>query len=68
MEKCKQWLSPLEVSKVYGISVSTLAKSRMVINGTSEETTIKIPYSKFGRYIKYNVSDIEDFLNSHKVN
>lgn len=66
MEDCKRWLSPQEVTKRYGISVSTLAKSRMLMNGSETSTELRIPFSKFGKYIKYDVLDIEEFLSLHK--
>lgn len=55
----KEWLTPLEVSKEYGFSVSTLAKWRM--------DNLHLPFSKMGKYIKYNRNDIEAFLESNKV-
>lgn len=54
-----QWLSPKQVNDAYGFSTSTLAKWRM--------DSINISFSRMGKYIKYKKSDIEDFIESHKV-
>ncbi len=55
----KEWLTPKEVKNEYGLSVSTLAKWRMV--------NINLQYSKIGKYIKYKRADIEAFLNNNIV-
>jgi hypothetical protein len=55
----KEWLTPLEVSKEYGFSVSTLAKWRM--------DNLHLSFSKIGKYIKYNRNNIQAFLESNKV-
>ena len=59
MEAQKEWLNPREVHLIYGLSVSTLAKWRML--------NLNLVFSKMGKYIKYKRSDIEAFLESHKV-
>ena len=53
----KEWLTPPEVNKVFGFSVSTLAKWRM--------TNKHLKFSKIGKFIKYKRSDIENFLQEH---
>jgi len=55
----QMWLSPRGVHEEYGLSVSTLAKWRM--------NEINLSFSRFGKYIRYNRSDIEAFITSHKV-
>ena len=55
----KEWISPFEVNKEFGFSVSTLAKWRM--------DNKHLPYSKIGKYIKYKRSDITAFLNSNMI-
>lgn len=55
----KQWLNPREVFNEYGFSISTLAKWRM--------SNLYIPYSKMGKYIKYQRADIEAFIKSNIV-
>ncbi len=59
MENIKQWLSPREVLKDYGFSVTTLAKWRM--------RNKYLAFSKVGKFIKYRRSDIENFLRSNNV-
>jgi len=55
----REWLSPLEVSKEFGFSISTLAKYRM--------KNIHLTYTKIGKYIKYKRSDIIEFLEAHSI-
>lgn len=55
----KEWLNPKEVSLEYGLSVSNLAKWRMINKHLS--------FSKVGKYIKYKRADIEVFLNDNVV-
>ena len=55
----RDWMSPLEVSKEFGFSVSTLAKWRM--------KNLHLKYSKMGKYIKYKRSDIVAFLEAHTI-
>lgn len=57
--KDKKWFSPDEFFEEFGISKSTQAKYRM---------KKKIPYSKIGsRYIRYDRSKIDAWLESHEV-
>ena len=55
----KEWLNPQGVKKRYGFSVSTLAKWRMLNKN--------LKFSKMGKYIRYDVADIEAFIESNKV-
>ena len=55
----KDWLSPVEVNKEFGFSVSTLAKYRM--------SNKYLKFSKIGKYCKYRRSDVEKFLNDNIV-
>ena len=57
MDFSKEWLTPREVYREYGLSVSSLAKWRM--------DRKNLPFTKFGKYIKYKRSDIEKFMESH---
>lgn len=59
MAELTAWLNPQGVFNRYKISVSTLAKWRM--------TKKNIRFFKDGKYIKYKVSDIEEYLNSNMV-
>lgn len=54
----KEWLSPLELEEEFGIKVSTQNKLRMAK---------KIPYSKFGKFVKYSRSKINQMLKDAEV-
>jgi len=54
----KKWLNPRELHQEYGFSLSTQAKYRM---------DRKIPFSKIGKYIRYNRDDINKWLSSNSV-
>lgn len=54
----KQWLSPQEVSREYGINMQSLARWRM--------EKLYLPFSKIGRFVKYNRDDVERFLKSNR--
>ena len=53
-----RWISPEEFCKEYGISTSTQAKWRM---------ERKIPYSKIGRFVRYNRDLIDEWLLAHQI-
>lgn len=57
----KRWLSPKELENEFGFSISSQAKMRMASNPS------KIPFSKIGRYIRYDREDINQWLEQHKV-
>ena len=59
MEVLTEWLKPQDVKREYGFSVSTLAKWRM--------DNKNLPFSKMGKYIRYQRSDIETFIESNRV-
>jgi len=59
MEALKEWLTPKEVNKEFGFSVSTLAKWRM--------NNLNLSFSKMGKYIRYRRADIEAFIESNLV-
>ncbi len=54
----KRWLSPFELEKEFGIKEGTQATLRM---------NKKIPFSKVGRFIRYDRHEIDKWLESHKV-
>ena len=54
----KEWLTPDELFEEYKISKSTQGKFRM---------DRKIPFSKIGKYIRYSRTEINKWLESHKV-
>jgi len=58
-EHIKEWLTPQDVNKEFGFSTSTLAKWRM--------KKINLSFSKMGKYIRYERSDVEAFIKSSKV-
>lgn len=55
----KKLLTEKEVSRRFGISCSTLQKHRF--------KGIGIPYVKFGRLVRYDIDDLYEFMNQHKV-
>jgi len=54
----KLWLTPKELESEYSISVSTQAKRRM---------DRKIPFSKVGKFIRYNRDEINQWLKDNEV-
>lgn len=54
----KEWLTPSDLKNEFGFSESTQAKYRM---------DRKIPFSKIGRYIRYNRNEINQWLKDHKI-
>jgi len=58
-ETNKRWLSPDEFEKEFGISKSTQAKYRLEKN--------KIPFSKIGKFIRYDRIKIDKWLESNEV-
>ena len=57
MEK-KKWLTPDELHREFGIAKDTQAKYRM---------ERKIPFSKIGKFIRYNRDHIDQWLSDHCV-
>jgi predicted DNA-binding transcriptional regulator AlpA len=54
----KEWLTPEELEREYGISITAQNRMRM---------ERRIPYSKIGKYVRYKRSDIEEWLETHKI-
>ncbi len=54
----KEWLTPEELQEEYGISIH--AQNRMRIER-------RIPYSKIGKFVRYKRSEIEKWLEDHKI-
>ena len=54
----KEFITPEELAREYGMSVSTQSKMR---------SAKKIPYHKIGSYVRYKVSDIHQWLDAAKV-
>jgi len=57
----KRWLNPSELEMAYGFSKSTQAKMRMHSNDSN------IPFSKIGKYIRYDRVAIDKWLEEHQV-
>lgn len=57
----KRWLSPSELEQEYGFSRSTQAKMRMASSQSS------IPFSKIGKYVRYDRFAIDKWLEDHQV-
>jgi len=56
-----QWLSPKQLCDEYGYGLSWQAKRRM------KNDTMKLPFYKTGGYIKYKRSEIEQWIEEHKI-
>lgn len=54
----KRWLNPTELSKEFGFSESNQAKLRM---------NNKIPFSKIGRYVRYDRLEIDKWLENNRI-
>lgn len=57
----KRWLSPDDLALEYGFSKSTQAKMRMASNSST------IPFSKIGKFIRYDRVAIDTWLMNHQV-
>ena len=56
-----RWLDPNGLEAEYGFSKSSQAKMRMLSNSST------IPFSKIGKYIRYDRHLIDTWLSSHQV-
>jgi hypothetical protein len=54
----KRWLNQKELLKEFGFGISNQAKLRM---------KNKIPFSKIGRYIRYDRLEINKWLENNKI-
>ena len=57
----KRWLTPKELQNEFGFSVSSQAKMRMTSNSST------IPFSKVGKYIRYDRVEIDRWLENHQI-
>jgi len=57
----KRWLSPSELEEEYGFSKSTQSKMRM------RSSASNLPYSKVGKFVKYDRIAIDKWLEAHKI-
>ncbi len=53
-----RWLSPKDFENIFGIKQSTQAKLRM---------NKMIPYSKIGKFIRYDIFQVNRWLEEHKI-
>jgi predicted DNA-binding transcriptional regulator AlpA len=56
----RMWLAEREVSEITGLSLSKLRQDRHKRQG--------IIYSKIGRSVRYELKDVEAFMQSYRVN
>ncbi|MBI5092934.1 MAG: helix-turn-helix domain-containing protein [Candidatus Hydrogenedentes bacterium] len=54
-------VSPSDAAKILNVAPITLAKWRCTKTGP------QIPYTKYGRYVRYSIRDLVQFLESNKV-
>jgi hypothetical protein len=59
MEKLPQYLTEKQVSESTGLSQKTLSQHRWKSTG--------LPYSKFGRSIRYKLDDVLAFMEAGRV-
>jgi len=57
----KRWLNPSELAEEFGISKSTQSKMRM------QSSESNLPFSKVGKYIRYDRVAIDKWLEDHKI-
>lgn len=57
----KRWLSPRDLEEEFGISQSSQSKMRMSSNSST------LPFSKIGKYIKYDRIEIDKWFENHRV-
>ena len=60
MEITPAYLTERQVAQLLGVGTSTLAKGR-------SWGTIALPYSKFGRSVRYSRADVEKFMAAHRI-
>ena len=54
-----EYITEVEVSNITKIALSTLRNHRFLNRG--------IPYVKFGRSVRYRLSDVIEFMEGHKI-
>lgn len=57
----KRWLTPYDLEGEYGFSRSSQAKMRMASSSSG------LPFSKIGKYIRYDRVAIDKWLEEHHV-
>jgi len=61
MSNKQHFITPEQAAKYLSVSVRTLAKWRSI-------GSPKIPYSKIGKCIRYNPSELDAYLTKHTYN
>lgn len=59
----KRWMTPHDLEIEFRISKSTQSKYRM----KKFRMKMSIPFSKIGKFIRYDRIEIDQWLKSHKV-
>ncbi len=59
MDSPKQYLTEKEVAQITRMALSTLRNDRSCGRG--------LPYIKVGRSVRYDLADVIEFMESHKV-
>lgn len=57
----KRWLTPSDVEQIYEITEEQQAKYR------TRKSKIKIPFSKIGKFVRYDRQDLDIWFEQHKV-
>lgn len=57
----KRWINPKELEERYHIKWNTQSKWRM------KNSKIKIPFSKIGKFVFYEINEIEKWLKDHAI-
>lgn len=67
----EQYLKPKEVAQMLGVSEIYLAKLRNEKYNKEKDGTLKanfLPFVKFGRSVRYKLSDIEHHIELNMIN
>ena len=59
MERALKWIGEREVAQITGRGLQTLRNDRSKGQG--------IPYSKFGRLVRYSVEDVLAYMEARKI-
>jgi len=59
MKEHQKYINEYQLSELIGIALSTLRNNRSKGQG--------IPYIKLGRSVRYNLQDVIDFMEAHKI-
>ncbi len=73
MEKIKyiEWLTPEKFAELYKMLPSTQAKKRLAFiweDGKKVPNPDRLPYSRIGRFVRYDRAKIDKFFEDRAVN